>query len=91
MTTKQTRSKGHRRDRRRAKASNWTRQGKCNMGKRIGHGPGAAPQVELQTQISSSKVRVENGRLVVPQKVETKPSGKNDPTLKVPLGDFEDG
>ncbi len=60
------------------------------MGKRIGHGPGAAPQVEIQTQISSSKVRVENGRLVVPQKVEN-PSGKNDPTLKVPLGDFEDG
>ena len=32
------RTRSHRRDRRKAKQSRWTRDGKTNMGRRIGHG-----------------------------------------------------
>lgn len=76
MATKQTRTKAHRRDRRRAKASNWTRQGKCNMGKRIGHGPGVAPQINIQTTKTSKKsVYLKNAP---------------EPSLSVPMGKVVD-
>jgi len=74
MATKQTRTKSHRRDRRRAKASDWARQGKCGMRKRIGHGPGGAPQIEIK-----SHVKVEH---------ETKPLDKNEPSLTVAIGNM---
>jgi hypothetical protein len=71
MTTKSTRSKSHRRDRRRAKASDWNRPGKTGMGGRVGHGPGPAPQVTVNSDVE-----------VV---AETVPEDIKEPRLKVPL------
>ena len=71
MTTKSTRSKSHRRDRRRAKASDWNRPGKTSMGGRVGHGPGPAPQVTVNSDVK-----------VV---AETEPEEIREPQLKVPL------
>jgi hypothetical protein len=43
MTSKKKRSLEHRRDRRKAKASKWKRQGKANMNAKVGHGPSGSP------------------------------------------------
>lgn len=40
MAAKRSRTRAHRRDRRKAKASNWRRDGKQGMGSRVGHGSG---------------------------------------------------
>lgn len=39
MASKRKRTKAHRRDRRKAKASRWKRQGKTAMNAKVGHGP----------------------------------------------------
>lgn len=43
--SKRSRTRAKHRDRRRAKAFGWRRQGKCGMGSRVGHGPGSAPGI----------------------------------------------
>lgn len=90
MATKRSRTKAHRRDRRRAKASDWTRPGKCNMGSRVGHGPGPSPQVEVITPEEKPDPYARFGRLMLPEQKEIKPSSKGKPTLTVPLVDFTD-
>lgn len=43
MTSKKKRTVEHRRDRRKAKASKWARQGKTNMSGKVAHGPTGSP------------------------------------------------
>lgn len=60
------------------------------MGARVGHGPGASPQIEVVTPEEPNDPYARFGRLMVPEKKETKPVGKGKPTLTVPLMDFTD-
>jgi hypothetical protein len=57
--SKKARKRTKRRDRRRAKMFGWRRQGKCGMGGRVGHGPGAAPEIVV-TGSKAKKLRLKD-------------------------------
>jgi len=86
MVCKRTRSRAHRRDRRRAKASKWARQGKCGMSGKVGHGPGPAPQVEIKSHTPADlSPHARLRRLLLPKPEALRPEGKRKTSLKIKL------
>lgn len=79
MAKKGTRRRAHRRDRRKAKQSGYTRMPKTNMGVRIGHGShGFGGPSGIVRGVKKTARRVEGGSVVL------------DP-LKVSLGEIAAG